>query len=96
MEKETLFPSQAHTLHVPETLYGGGGGGEGEREQIILSCCHSTHQGLPPAPALQLAPLSLPPQLIILADYLTASPTVTCLALTDSAIWATWPGAPAP
>lgn len=44
------------------------------------------------SPALQLVPLSLPPRLIIVTDYLTASPTVTCFGLTDYAIWATWPG----
>lgn len=65
-----------------------GGGGEREKQAFPFSPSVSS----PSPPTLQLVPLSLAPQLIIVTDYLTASPTVTCFGLTDYAIWATWPG----
>ena len=67
-----------------------GEGREGKEEEASRFLWLLLHPSrAPPAPALQLVPLSFPPQLIIVTDYLTASPTVTCFGLTDYAIWAT-------
>ena len=57
---------------------------EGREEAGSLALSPLAHpSSAPRAPALQLVPLKFPPQLIIVTDYLTASPAVTCLGLTD-------------
>lgn len=89
LRMKPLPPPSTHAVLAHHMEGEGRQGSEGSKP-FSLPWLHPPRAPL--APALQLVPLSLPPQLIIVADYLTASPTVTCFALTDYAIWATWPG----
>lgn len=87
--------THTHRLPVLETSDWKGKGKEREKARPSLPLrLHPS--SAPLAPALQSVPLLLPPQLIIVTDYLTASPTVTCFGLTNYAIWATWPGSGEP
>lgn len=95
MGEPPLPPPDTHTLHVLETSDWKGKGKGGKKARPSLSS-RLPPSSAPLAPALQLVPLLLPPQLIIVTDYLTASPTVTCFGLTNYAIWATWPGSGEP